>query len=146
MNDSTHQPAGLTQQQLARLEEHVRRGQLLSPERLLQAAYAHLEDVQEAHVQHPEVDAAMAEAICHALDRVVAQWETFSPAEQSWLRGALRYFTKREDHLPDFRAGGFRDDLEVLNACLKFAHREELIVSLDVTPRDQTDTPDQPGD
>lgn len=131
VNDPMHQPEGLNERQSARLEEHVRRGQLMTPDRLLQAAYAHLEDVQDAKAQHAEVDAAMAESICQVLGRVVSEWEVFSPAEQSWLRGALWYFTKSDDDHPDFQLGGFRDDLEVLNACLRFARREEWVLPLD---------------
>jgi hypothetical protein len=131
VNEQLHQPEGLNPRQLARLEEHVRRGQLLAPEKLLQAAYAHLEDVQSARRKHPEVDAKMAESICHVLDRVVSEWDSFSPAEQSWLRGALWYFTKSDDDLPDFESGGFRDDLEVLNACLRFARRAQWVLKLE---------------
>ena len=128
VDNEMHQPEGLNEVQLARLEEHVRRGQLLAPDRLLQAAYAHLEDVQSAQGQHPEIDAALAESICHVLDRVVSEWDGFSPSEQSWLRGALRYFTKSDDEQHDFEIGGFRDDLEVLNACLRFAHRSDWVL------------------
>ncbi len=131
VNEHMGQPRGLNECQLARLEEHVRRGQLLTPEQLLQAAYAHLEDVQEEQSQHPEIDAALAESICRVLGRVVSEWDVFSPAEQSWLRGALWYFIKSDDEQPDFQASGFRDDLEVLNACLRFARREQWMLPHD---------------
>ncbi len=130
MSDPSHQPQGLNPRQFARLEEHVRRGQLISPERLLQAAYAHLEDVQGFHAQDPEVDVAMAEAICRVLDRIVSEWETFSPAEQSWLRGAMQYFTKSNDETPDYSRRGFHDDAEVLNACLRLVGRNAWALSV----------------
>ncbi len=126
--EQIHRPVGLSLRQLARLEEHVERGQLLSPERLLQAAYAHLEDVQAAHAQHPELDVSLAEVICHVLDRVVAEWDAFSPVEQSWLRGVMQYFTKSNDARPDFAASGFSDDAEVLNACLRFVGRSQWVI------------------
>ncbi len=125
MSEQVGQPDGLNERQLARLEEHVRRGQLLSPEQLLQAAYAHLEDVQGEQAQHPEIDRVLAESICHVLGRVVSEWDVFSPTQQSWLRGALWYFIKSDDDQPDFQADGFRDDQEVLNACLRFAQRDQ---------------------
>ncbi len=130
MNEQVSQPDGLNERQLARLEEHVRRGQVLAPDQLLQAAYAHLEDVKGRYLKHPEIDAETAESICHVLDRVVSEWELFTPAEQSWLRGALWYFTKSDDDQPDFLPDGFRDDLEVLNACLRFAGRAEWSLPL----------------
>ena len=83
------EPVGLEERQLARLQEHIRRGQLLAPDHLLQAAYAHLEDVQSMQGDHPEIDTQQAEAICQVLGRVVAEWESFSPSEQSWLRRTL---------------------------------------------------------
>lgn len=129
MNGQMNQPEGLNQLQLAELEEHVRRGQLVAPEHLLQAAYAHLEDVQSAQSKDPEIDMALAEAICHVLDRVVSEWDCFSPTQQSWLRGALCYFSKPDDKQHDFQSGGFRDDLEVLNACLRCADRADWVLS-----------------
>ena len=122
---------GLSQGQLERLEEFVRHGQLLAPDQLLLAAYAHLDDVHMVHARHSEVDARRAEAICHVLDRVVSEWDSFSPAEQSWLRGAIQYFSRTDDERPDFSAGGFQDDLEVVNACLRFVNREDWILRFD---------------
>lgn len=128
MDRENHRPAGLNERQLMRLEEHVQRGQLLAPDELLRTAYAHLEEVQAAHCRRSEDDANMAAAICHVLDRLVSDWDSFSPAEQSWLRGAIRYFSKGDDEQPDDEPGGLRDDLEVLNACLTFAHRDDLVL------------------
>ena len=131
MNMHSEHPRGLNEPQLAELVEHVRRGQLLAPERLLQTAYAHLEDVQSAHSECPQIDTALAESICHVLDRIVSEWDCFSPTEQSWLRGVLRYFTKSDDKCHDFQRDGLRDDVEVLNACLRFVGREAWVLPLD---------------
>ena len=95
VSEHSHQPEGLHPRQLARLEEHVRHAPLLSAERLLQAAYAHLEDVQGLHVQRPEVDADLAATICHILDRVVSDWDSFTPVEQSWLRARCSILPKK---------------------------------------------------
>ena len=122
---------GLNEPQLQQLTEHVRRGHLATPERLLQTAYAHLEDVQIAQASQPKIDTALAESICQVLGRIVADWETFSPTEQSWLRGVLRYFTKSDDKCPDLQIGGLRDDVEVLNACLRFVQRDHWTLPLD---------------
>lgn len=127
MESNSHQPTGLNPRQLARLDEHAQSGHMLPPEHLLQAAYAHLEDVQGLQVGNPEIDASLAATICQIFDRIVAEWEAFSPVEQSWLRGAMRYFSIQDDDFPDLGPGGFQDDLEVLNACLRFAGREEWI-------------------
>ncbi len=129
MVDLPHRPEGLRPPQLERLEEHVRRGQLMAPEDLLQGAYAHLEDIQGLSVQDPQVDVKLAELISHVLDRVVSEWDTFSPVEQSWLRGMMRYFAKSNDECHDYHHAGLRDDLEVLNACLRHVHRDDLLLS-----------------
>ena len=124
MVDHPHRPDGLKTHQLAQLEEHVRSGQLIAPELLLQSAYAHLEDVQGQGLQRPDVNVELAESICHVLDRIVSEWDSFSPVEQSWLRGVIRYFSKSNDQRHDYEAGGFSDDLDILNACLRYVHRE----------------------
>jgi hypothetical protein len=103
----------------------------VSPEHLLQAAYAHLEDIQGWHTQDPSVDVELAGTISHVLDRVVSEWETFSPVEQSWLRGMLRYFAQCNDRYHDFSDGGMRDDLEIVNACLRFVNRQDLLLPED---------------
>ena len=128
MEQHSHQPTGLNARQLARLDEHARHGQMLPPDRLLQAAYAHLEDVQGLHVKNPQIDAPLAAALCQIFDRIVSEWEAFTPVEQSWLRGALRYFSVPGDDFHDLQPGGFHDDLEVLNACLRFVGREQWIL------------------
>ncbi len=125
MVDQPHRPEGLKPRQLAQLEEHVGNGQLMSPELLLQSAYAHLEDVQGLGLQYPDANVELAESICHVLDRIVSEWDSFSPVEQSWLRGVIRYFSKSNDQCHDYQAGGFSDDLDVLNACLRYVHRDD---------------------
>jgi hypothetical protein len=122
--DHPHLPDRLKPHQLAQLEEHVQSGQFVAPELLLQSAYAYLEDVQSLARQRPDIHAELAEQICHVLDRIVSEWESFSPVEQSWLRGMMRYFSKSNDQRHDFQLDGFTDDVEILNACLCFVHRE----------------------
>jgi hypothetical protein len=106
----------------------------VSPENLLQAAYAHLEDIQGWHTQDPSVDVRLAQSIACVLDRVVTEWDSFSPVEQSWLRGVIRYFAQCNDRYHDFHNGGLRDDLEVVNACLRFVNRQDLLLPDDDAP------------
>jgi uncharacterized membrane protein YkvA (DUF1232 family) len=131
MNDPPTHPAGLTSGQLERLEELVRHSHGFSPKNLLQLAYSHLDDVQGIRAKKPEVDSKLAEAIFHVIDRVASEWQSFSPVEQSWLRASIEYFLKPDDAQPDLAEDGFRDDVQVLNACLRFAGREEWILNPD---------------
>ncbi len=118
MTDPRLRPPGLNERQLERLDEHVHRGQLVSTEQLLQAAYEHLDELREARMHNANIDLATAEVIVHTMDRLVTEWDTFSPAEQSLLRGAMRYFSKNRDDIPDLKEHGLEDDVEVINACL----------------------------
>ena len=122
-------PEGLNERQCERLRDYVRRGQMVSPEVLLQAAHAHLDDAVAAHHGEPGVNLNLAVCIVQVLDVVVTQWPTFTPAQQSWLRGAMGYFARSDDAQPDFAEFGFADDVEVLNACLRHAGRNDLALS-----------------
>ena len=123
-------PDGLNERQCERLKEFVRRGQMVSPEALLRAAHAHLDDALAARHDESGVNMNLAVCIVQVLDRVVTEWMTFTPAQQSWLRGAMGYFTNSEDDQPDFSLHGFADDVEVLNACLRQAGREDLLLTV----------------
>ncbi len=122
-------PDGLNERQCERLKEFVRRGQMVSPEALLRAAHAHLDDALAARHEEEGVNMNLAVCIVQVFDRVVTEWMSFTPAQQSWLRGAMVYFSKSEDDQPDFCVQGFADDVEVLNACLRQAGRSDLVLT-----------------
>jgi hypothetical protein len=134
VSQSFHRPEGLERRQLERLEEYVQRGHLMAPEHLLQTAYAHLEDIQGLSTRPGDAELEMARAICQLLDRIVSEWEAFSPVEQSWLRGVMWYFAKSNDECHDHQLGGFRDDAEVLNACLRYVRRDTWMLPLGDNP------------
>lgn len=136
MIDPRLRPPGLNETQLQRLIEHVNRGQLVPTDQLLQAAYEHLDELREARMQGMKTDLATAEAIVHTLDRLASDWDTFSPSEQSLLRGAIRYFSKNRDEIPDSEEHGLEDDVEVLNACFTAVHRTDLVVDRENHPTD----------
>ena len=43
----------------------------------------------------------------------------------------LRYFAQCNDRYHDFSSGGLRDDLEIVNACLRFVDRQDLLLPED---------------
>lgn len=58
-----------------------------------------------------------------------AHWSYCSINARAWLSAAMLYFVSANDAEPDFSSPiGFEDDAEVLNACLKLAHLDELLV------------------
>jgi len=59
MNGPLPQPAGLTPQQLERLEHLMRHSRGFSPQNLLTLAYSHLDDVQGIRSRQPEIEASL---------------------------------------------------------------------------------------
>jgi hypothetical protein len=123
-------PDGLNERQCERLREYVRRGQMVSPEGLLRTAHAHVDNARAAYHVEPAVNVNLAVCILQVLDLVVTQWASFTPAQQSWLRGAMGYFARSDDEQPDFAQHGFGDDVEVLNACLRHVNRGDLVLEV----------------
>jgi uncharacterized membrane protein YkvA (DUF1232 family) len=76
------------------------------------------------------INVRLAEAICHVIRRVVADWDNLPLSSHSWLRAAIYYFAHCSDDQPDFTSPiGFEDDAEVLNACLRLAGREDFCLN-----------------
>jgi uncharacterized membrane protein YkvA (DUF1232 family) len=120
-------PSGLTRTQFDRLSTYAGRAAGLVPSQLLQEAQRHLDRARVAHSHNHLVNVRLATAICEIFAEVVNRWESLAPHAWTWLAGAFLYFAKRDDDEPDFRSPiGFEDDAEVLNACLRLAHLDEL--------------------
>jgi uncharacterized membrane protein YkvA (DUF1232 family) len=120
-------PAGLTRRQFTRLSNDANRATTLTAPELLQAAQRHLEAASRARGQNPLVNLRLARAICDTIQEVISEWETLTPGARHWLAGAILYFASSDDEEPDLTSPiGFEDDVEVLNACLCFAHLEHL--------------------
>ena len=120
-------PSGLAKSQLNVLTEYAEATAGLSPEQLVAEAKQHLEDAKTAYQSNYMVNVELAAAIAGSIESAIAHWDSLSESQRSWLSGAVRYFSSSDDDEPDFDSPlGFEDDVEVLNACLKFAGMEYL--------------------
>jgi uncharacterized membrane protein YkvA (DUF1232 family) len=122
-------PTGLTRRLSRRLTEYTHTADGKSPADLLCQAENHVEAVRVAHRRNAMINIRLAEALCGVIRSVVADWDTLPPHSQSWLRAAIYYFAYCDDDQPDFASPiGFEDDTEVLNACLRLAERDNLVL------------------
>lgn len=123
-------PRGLTRRLFDRLAESAESASGSSPAHLLQAADNHLERVREANQRNPFINYRLAEALWEVMRTVVYDWNQIADIARPWLLGAMHYFAGDNDEEPDFTSPiGFEDDAEVLNACLRFAGREDLCLN-----------------
>ena len=123
-------PDGLTREQFTRLSDHANRASQLTIAELQQAAQGHLQDAAQARQQNRWVNLRLATALCDAIRNIALAWETLPPGARNWLAGAILYFASSDDEEPDFASPiGFEDDVEVLNACLRFAHLDRLCLN-----------------
>lgn len=89
----------------------------------------HLEAARKAHGADSFVNLGMAEGLWGVLEQVAEKWDCIEASFQYWFRGAFGYFIADDDELNDFESPiGFEDDLEVLNACLRLAGMDDLML------------------
>ena len=75
------------------------------------------------------LDRAPAHRLLDSLEAVAAEWDTVPEPAKPWLKGAMLYLMDADDDVPDDDPeGGFADDIEIVNACLRLAGRGELCV------------------
>ncbi len=95
-------------------------------ELLREQAQARLTEARDARDSGSHVNASMAEGIFATLKAIEAKWDTIDESVQYWLKGVFGYFIADDDELGDFDShGGFEDELQVLNACLRLAKMDQ---------------------
>ena len=105
----------------------IRKGGSL-PERLLfSACEKHSEKAAEESKNNSLVNAKVAQKLAASFLAVEDDFASLSEDAQVGLKAAMYYFALDEDDHPDFNSvHGFDDDVEIANACLSFAGREDL--------------------
>ena len=97
---------------------------------LLNQAACHLEKVQQAHISNIFVNYNLAKAIYTTLQTISDQWASLPTHSRPWIKGMMRYFTLTADLESDFTSPiGFDDDVEIMNACLRLAGRDDLCLN-----------------
>ena len=123
-------PEGLTQKEFDLLNSCVKDASSLTPTGLLERAARHLEKIREAQRRNAYVNLKLAEAIYNNFQIVVNDWDLLPQASYPWLQGMMYYFALSSDLEDDFISPiGFDDDVEIMNACLRFADREDLCLN-----------------
>jgi len=123
-------PEGLTQKAFDLLNKCAKDASSLSTNELLDRAASHLEKIREAQRRNAYVNLKLAEAIYNNFQIVVNDWDRLPQASYPWLQGMMYYFALSSDLEDDFISPiGFDDDVEIMNACLRFADREDLCLN-----------------
>ncbi len=129
---TSFEPAGLLKNVSATLFQCLKRVENEDVQDLLLEAQGHLAQAHEINARTGMVNIAVAEAIVDVFRAIHEEWQTISPIARPWCKGMMAYFTAIDDDEADFASLiGFDDDVEVINACLKFASREDLCIELD---------------
>jgi len=117
---------------LEKLFSHKKAAEKEEVEELFLDAEIHLSKAHEANEQTGIVNIAVAETIVDLFRVVKDEWHTLNPVARPWCKGMMSYFISMDDDENDFNSPiGFDDDVEVINACLRFAGREDLVIKLD---------------
>ena len=125
-------PSGLSRSQLERLTVYSDDASGKSAHDLQTEVNQHLERTRTAHQRSRLVNLRLAMAIGDAIQRLLQQWATIPANNRNWLAGAFYYFVKCNDDEPDFDSPiGFEDDVEVLNACLRFAGLKDFCLKVE---------------
>lgn len=123
-------PEGLTQKSFNILVKCCKWAEAYSIDQLLDQASDHLEKVRTAHMDNVFVNIKLAEQIFKNFKSVATKWDQIPQHCHPWLLGMIRYFCLTSDLESDFTSPiGFDDDVEIMNACLRFAGREELCIN-----------------
>jgi len=125
-------PSGLTRSQFDQLSKYASHAHHKTPQELLEDSRRHLDQTKEAYASNRMINMRLATSIVDVIEKVVEDWESLRPDAKNWLAGAFFYFAHSDDDEPDFNSPiGFEDDVEVLNACLRFSKLEALCLKVE---------------
>jgi ERCC4-related helicase/uncharacterized membrane protein YkvA (DUF1232 family) len=126
------QPSGLSNALVARLFQHLKEVRDVELAHLLLQVQQHLLSAREAHLLTGRVNIEVGNAIVHVFEQVCEDWQSIPEMARPWCKAMMAYFISCDDQEKDFSSLiGFDDDVEVVNACLKFAGRKDLCIELD---------------
>jgi hypothetical protein len=124
------EPDSLSETLLGSLRRLVKAASALSPGDCLRMAESHLAAAVRQYRTQPSVNVRLAQAIYDCCEQLVSSFDTLPDHSKAWIKGAILYFAETSDGEPDFESFlGFEDDCEILNACLRLANRDELIIN-----------------
>ncbi len=123
-------PEGLTQKEFDSLNKCSKEVENFQAEQLLNQAEAYLKRIRMLHSKNLHINVKLAEAIVGTFQNFFNDWESIPPHARSWCRGMVQYFCVSDDDEHDFFSPiGFKDDAEIMNACLRLAGRADLCIN-----------------
>ena len=123
-------PEGLTQKEFAALSKCAKDVACDPLTNLVRQSKDHLEKALIARKKNVFVNYRLAEAIYNNFCTIIKEWDSIPNHARPWCRGMMKYFTLSSDLESDFTSPiGFDDDVEIMNACLRLAGREDLCLN-----------------
>ncbi len=123
-------PEGLTQKAFAVLTECSNSVSDVPTADLIENAKTYLEQIRQAHETDLYINFNLAEAIYNNFCIAVEAWDNLPHHSRPWIKGMIRYFCLTSDLESDFDSPiGFDDDVEIMNACLRLAGRQDLCIN-----------------
>jgi len=128
---NTLYPTGLDNETFNLLSECVKQVDSIDLAVLLEGARKHTEKARVQYDLNPlAVNAPLAEAIFQVIHQSVSAWDSIPELARPWFRGMIQYYVTVNDGDNDFNSLlGFEDDVEVVNACLRFAGMDEHCIN-----------------
>ena len=109
----------------------INKSQKYEVEHLFDACTQHANHALEKFKENPLIDFDTAEKIAVTFKELETKWPAIDHKAQEYFKAAMYYFAISEDDEHDFASfTGFDDDVEILNACLKFAELDDMIIEL----------------
>ena len=126
---SSFLPEGLSSEVFKCLKECAELADNRMIEDLTIEARQHVELARKANEINAIVNYNLASAIFNVIQKLSNCWSDIPEHEKHWLKGAICYFSSSDDDENDFTSPmGFEDDVDVLNACLKLASMDDLVI------------------
>jgi uncharacterized membrane protein YkvA (DUF1232 family) len=98
---------------------------------LFEASSHHADHSLEQFKQNPIIDFETAEKLAALFITLEKNWDSYNEKAQEYFKAAMYYFAISEDDEPDFTSfTGFDDDVAIINACLKYAELDDMIIDL----------------
>jgi hypothetical protein len=86
-------------------------------------------DVDSAAAGRSGVDVALSEAITERLERLLGEWDQLDEEQRAVVHAAVEYYVLDDDGEADLDSElGFEDDAAVVNACVRWLGRAELVI------------------
>ncbi len=129
-NQLGFEPDELNAEQLQALNKLLPEAQVLSAKECYERAAGHFKETAEQARTKPLINVKLAQAILDVVDIVVRDFDSIPSHAKAWLKAAILYFAQIEDGENDFESLlGFEDDCEILNGCLLYAGRKDLVIA-----------------